>query len=78
MSLDASQDNRIAALERRIVALESHLGITPEAVPDVLIAEVHELIRRGNKIGAIKLVRELEGSGLVEAKARVEGIAARM
>lgn len=29
-------------------------------------------------IGAIKLVRELEGSGLAEAKARVDDIAARL
>jgi ribosomal protein L7/L12 len=76
MSSDGAQDIKIAQLERRIAALEAHLGMHPPQ-PDASISpDVIALIESGNLIGAIKAVREIEGLGLAEAKARVEAIAA--
>ncbi|QTZ92181.1 ribosomal protein L7/L12 [Streptomyces auratus] len=70
-------DRRSKALERRLQRLEkkvdlllAHAGIAePE---DPRMAEIDELLAQDKKIQAIKVHRELTGSGLVEAKEAVE------
>ncbi len=48
---------------------------TPRAVPgDGLEAQVRMMLANGEKIDAIKLVREVTGLGLKEAKDYVEGL----
>lgn len=39
--------------------------------------QIQEALRRGDKIGAIKIYRELTGVGLAEAKQAVESMEAR-
>jgi len=60
---------RLAALERKLDLILNHLGLPNE---EDRFAEVRDLLAAGNKIGAIKLYRELTGLGLAEAKAAVE------
>jgi hypothetical protein len=43
-------------------------------LPEERLAEIKELLFKGQKIEAIKLLREWTGSGLTEAKAAVEEI----
>ncbi|TXC96682.1 ribosomal protein L7/L12 [Streptomyces sp. ISID311] len=70
-------DRRSKALERRLQRLEkkvdlllAHAGVAePE---DPRMAEIDELLTQGKKIQAIKVHRELTGSGLAEAKEAVE------
>ena len=64
---------RIAALERKVSELYSHLGIA-EPEPRVGISpEAQQALDAGNVIQAIKIVREQNGISLAEAKAMVEG-----
>ncbi|TJZ56036.1 hypothetical protein FCH28_12305 [Streptomyces piniterrae] len=63
-------DRRIQRLERKVDVLLTHLGAQEPADPGM--AEIDELLRKGKKIEAIKLHRELTGSGLKEAKDEVE------
>jgi len=44
------------------------------ATPDAVDPEVAQLLQAGNKIGAIKIVREKTGMGLKEAKDHVESL----
>jgi ribosomal protein L7/L12 len=69
---------RIADLEALVAHLYQQLAVP---VPDVgrlrggaMPAEIVDLVRSGNMIGAIKLHREMFGSSLVEAKQAVEGL----
>ncbi|MFF7415140.1 ribosomal protein L7/L12 [Streptomyces lydicus] len=73
----STTDRRSKTLERRLVRLErkvdlllAHAGV--EEPQDPRMAEIDELLARGKKIQAIKVHRELTGSGLVEAKEAVE------
>ncbi|MBL1092419.1 ribosomal protein L7/L12 [Streptomyces sp. NPDC001739] len=70
-------DRRSKTLERRLVRLENkvdlllaHAGI--EEPQDPRLAEIDALLAKDKKIQAIKLHRELTGSGLAEAKEAVE------
>ncbi|RXS88732.1 hypothetical protein EST92_00160 [Streptomyces sp. TM32] len=73
----SATDRRSKTLERRLQRLEkkadlllAHAGIAePE---DPRMAEIDELLTQGKKIQAIKVHRELTGSGLAEAKEAVE------
>ena len=69
-------EERIRRLEAQVAHLYRHLGLDPAAaVPGAagpIDAEAANLIASGNKIGAIKLVRERTGLGLAEAKGVVE------
>ena len=47
-------------------------------IPENTLALIKEALFRGEKIRAIKLHREATGSGLVEAKAEVEKLAANL
>jgi ribosomal protein L7/L12 len=63
---------RLAAVERKLQAIMDHLGI---ADIEPSHSEVMELVRRGQKIAAIKLYREQTGLGLAAAKQDVERMA---
>lgn len=78
MSSDVEQDIRIASLERRIAALEAHLGVQAPGADATASPEVIAQLRAGNMIAAIKAIREIEGLGLAQAKTRAEQIAATM
>jgi len=70
-------ESEILALKSRIDELESRLKfiyrrlnieyVDPNSDP-VLSPQIQEALRRGNKIEAIKIYRELTGVGLAEAK----------
>ncbi|UAB99517.1 ribosomal protein L7/L12 [Dactylosporangium vinaceum] len=66
---------RLAALERKVDLIMRHLGIT-EPEPEVHPLVLQEL-QAGRKIQAIKVYRELTGTGLREAKDEVEAIERR-
>jgi ribosomal protein L7/L12 len=51
-------------------------NVLPRQIADPDLAEIAALLARGNKIEAIKRVRQLTGLGLKEAKDYVESIAA--
>jgi ribosomal protein L7/L12 len=62
--------SRINELEDRLKALYRHLNLeyaVPGADP-AMSPKIREALRRGNKIEAIKIYRELTGVGLAEAK----------
>lgn len=68
--------DRINDLERRVNLLYDRLnmGYSHASNSALLDARVIESIRRGDKIGAIKIYRELTGLDLREAKDAVENI----
>lgn len=62
--------SRINELEDRLKFIYRRLNIEyadPNSDP-VLSAQIQDALRRGNKIEAIKIYRELTGVGLAEAK----------
>ncbi len=67
--------SRVNELEDRLKFLYRRLGIDYAADPNsdpVLSPQIQEALRRGNKIEAIKLYRELTGVGLAEAKDAID------
>ena len=61
---------RIEELEERLKFIYRRLNIEymdPNSDP-VLAPQIQEALRRGNKIEAIKIYREMTGVGLAEAK----------
>lgn len=60
-------EDRIDFLYRRLNINYLHPGSDPVFAP-----QVQEALRRGNKIEAIKIYRELTGVGLAEAKEAIE------
>ncbi|MCF3145749.1 ribosomal protein L7/L12 [Streptomyces platensis] len=75
--LISAADRRAKTLERRLHRLEhkvdlllTHAGID-EPQPAGM-AEIDQLLSQGKKIQAIKVHREVTGSGLAEAKEAVE------
>jgi ribosomal protein L7/L12 len=66
--------SRISELEDKLQFLYRRLNIDyldPNAGP-ALAPQVQEALRRGNKIEAIKIYRELTGVGLAEAKQAID------
>ena len=66
--------SRINELEDRLNFLYRRLNIEygdPDSNP-VFSSQIREALRRGNKIEAIKIYRELTGAGLAEAKQAVD------
>lgn len=66
---------RINELEDRLKYLYRHLGMAYDSDPTaspINNPQIQEALRRGNKIEAIKLYRELTGVGLAEAKQAIE------
>jgi len=70
---------RLKELEGQVAFLYKHLGVTyipepgPESDPRII-----EQLKKGNMIEAIKIHRELTGSGLAEAKMAVEEIKSKL
>ena len=66
---------RVAKLESQMAFLFRNLGIAYPDVPAVGASpEVMELLRRGQKIEAIKRFREETGAGLKDAKEFIESL----
>ena len=66
---------RVERLERLVARLMDEVGLeSDEALDSDPSAEIVDLIRRGEKLEAIKLYREKTGVGLKEAKAFVESL----
>ena len=66
--------SRINELEDRLKFIYRRLNIEyadPDSDP-VLSPQIQDALRRGNKIEAIKIYRELTGVGLAEAKDAIE------
>jgi len=63
--------SRVNELEDRLKFLYHRLGIDYAADPNsdpVMSPQIQDALRRGNKIEAIKIYREMTGVGLAEAK----------
>ncbi|MFN8385775.1 MAG: ribosomal protein L7/L12 [Anaerolineales bacterium] len=73
-------ENDLKMLRDRIKELEENLKVVyrklelayPESSDPINSARVQEALRRGDKIEAIKLYRELTGAGLAEAKDAID------
>jgi large subunit ribosomal protein L7/L12 len=66
---------RVATLERQIEFLMKHLGVEYEEEPNTGVSpEILELVRKGDKLRAIKFYREETGVGLREAKEFIESL----
>ena len=63
-------------LEKKVDAMMQHIGMTYDAYHDVP-EDIHEHIRKGNTIEAIKLYRQHSGAGLRDAKEAVEEMMSR-
>jgi ribosomal protein L7/L12 len=66
--------SRVNELEDRLKLIYRHLNITysdPGSDP-ILSPQIQDALRRGNKIEAIKIYRELTGVGLAEAKQAID------
>ena len=63
---------RVAELERKLDFLYRKLGIEFFDEPGMVNTQVMALLKKGNKIEAIKLYRDLTNAGLAEAKHAVE------
>jgi ribosomal protein L7/L12 len=71
----AALRRRVERLERLVARLMDEAGLEPdEALDSGPSPEIVDLIRRGEKLEAIKLYREKTGVGLKEAKAFVESL----
>jgi ribosomal protein L7/L12 len=69
---------RVRELEDRIKFLYSHLNITYVESIEAGDVRITDLLKKGNKIEAIKIYREMYNVGLAEAKQAVEGMEARL
>jgi len=66
---------QVAKLERQIKFLMEHLGLEYEEEPNAGVStEILELVRKGDKLRAIKFYREETGVGLREAKEFIESL----
>jgi ribosomal protein L7/L12 len=66
--------SRVSELEDRLQFIYRRLNIdymAPNSDP-ALATQVQDALRRGNKIEAIKIYRELTGVGLAEAKQAID------
>lgn len=69
---------RIVELESRLDFLYKRLGIEYSENPNAIDPHMIDLLKRGNKIEAIKIYRELTNTGLAEAKQAVDRIEASL
>ena len=69
---------RVAELENRMQYLYKRLNIEYVAEPSLVDPRIIEYLKKGNKIEAIKVYREIHNVGLAEAKNAVEGIETRL
>ena len=63
---------RVAELESRLAFLYQHLGIAYVENTNLGDTRVLEMLRKGNKLEAIKIYREIHDCGLAEAKQAVD------
>ena len=70
--------SRITQLEERVDFLYKHLGIADVKDLGMAEARVVEMLKKGNKIEAIKIYREIYNVGLAEAKDAVESLESRL
>ncbi len=70
--------SRVSELEDRLQFLYRRLNIdyADSSSDSAHSRQIEEALRRGDKIEAIKIYRELTGAGLAEAKRAVDGIEA--
>jgi ribosomal protein L7/L12 len=68
---------RVKELEERLKFIYDHLRIEYSDNPNAKNAQVIELIKKGNKIEAIKVYREIYNVGLKEAKDAIDQMEAR-
>lgn len=69
---------RVAELEDRVEFLYKKLSVEYSEHPQQANAKIVELIKKRNKIEAIKVYRELYNTGLAEAKSAIEDLEARL
>ena len=69
---------RIAELESRVDFLYNHFGIAHVKDMGMAEAKVVDMLKKGNKIEAIKIYREIYNCGLAEAKQAVENLEAKL
>jgi ribosomal protein L7/L12 len=69
---------RVAELEDRIEFLYKKLGVEYIENPRMANAKLEELLKKGNKIEAVKVYRELYNTGLAEAKNAVDAIETKL
>jgi len=69
---------RVAELESRVEFLYNHLGIAHVKDTGMTESRVVEMLKKGNKIEAIKIYGEIHNFGLAEAKQAVDGIESRL
>jgi len=69
---------RVTELEGRVDFLYNHFGIASVRDTGMADARVVEMLKKGNKIEAIKIYREIYKCGLAEAKQVVDGIEVRL
>lgn len=69
---------RVVELESRLDFLYRKLGFEYVDNPGMADSQIIALLRKGNKIEAIKAYRELTNTSLAEAKSAVEDIESRM
>ena len=69
---------RIAELESRVDFLHNHLGVAQGKNAGMAEARVIDMLKKGSKIEAIKIYREIYNCGLAEAKKAVESIESRL
>jgi hypothetical protein len=70
--------SRIVDLEARLDFLYKRLGIEYSENSPAIDPRIIDLLKRGNKIEAIKIYRELTNTGLAEAKAAIDRIDAAL
>jgi ribosomal protein L7/L12 len=69
---------RVTELEERLDFLYKSLNLTYSSTPPQDDPRIIEQLRKGNKIEAIKIYREIHPSGLAEAKDAIEAISVRV
>ncbi|MCQ3935615.1 MAG: hypothetical protein DPW18_01080 [Chloroflexi bacterium] len=69
---------RVAELEDRLDFLYKRLGIEYSDNPNAPDPRIIEFLKRGNKIEAVKVYRELTNAGLAEAKSVIDALEARL
>ncbi len=70
--------SRIAELESRVDFLYNHLGILYRQDTSMGDARVIDMLKKGNKIEAIKIYREIYNCGLAEAKQAVDNLEGKL
>ena len=71
---DPTLVRRLTEIEAQLELVSERLGIPWSRPGATLPAEVRDLARAGKKIDAIKLLRQLTGLSLVEAKRAVDDL----